>query len=435
MSQWRHSLQWRLVALFILLALAMTIAFVSGTQKAFSSGWRETVRPLISDYLDRLNNDLGAPPNIDKAKQLVERLPISIAIQGPTVTFDSHPNKRQANRHARLHEDDGNGSNLLQRRTTDGHIVSFGLGELEWRRNPIGIATITLIALLILTALAYYAVRQMLKPVSDIGEGAKRFGKGQFEQLIPIRRADELGDLAQQVNTMASDIKAMLEAKRALLLAISHELRSPLTRARINVELLSSDQIGTAPVSALLRDLGIMNELIAGLLESERLNDKHSPLDLRETNLIALIDEILTVEVPLIEPESRLRKAQFQTIIQEPVKTVYVDPARIRVLLLNIINNAIRYSHSDRQRNTITVTQTNEATTIAIRDFGSGVEPKHLTQLTEPFFRTDDARQRSTGGIGLGLYICKLITVAHGGNLEIKNASPGLEVVITLPNR
>jgi signal transduction histidine kinase len=432
-NRWRHSLQWRLVALFILLAVAMTVAFVSGTQKVLSSGWREAVRPLISDYLDRLSIDLGTPPDIDKAKQLVERLPISIAIQGPIVTFDSHPNKRYSNRMRRHEEDDSRGL-LLQRRTTDGHIISFGLGDLEWRRNPIGFATMTLAALLLLTALAYFVVRRMLNPLSDIGDGAKRFGQGQFEQSIPIRRADELGDLAQQVNAMASANKAMLEAKRALLLAISHELRSPLTRARINVELLSADQIHSAPVHALLRDLGLMNELIAGLLESERLNDKHSPLDRRETDLPALIQELLDRELHLLEPASKQHQVQFKTILHTPIKAVYVDPARIKVLLLNIISNAARYSESDGRPNTISLAQTNEKTTIAIRDFGSGVEPNQLAQLTEPFYRTDSARQRSTGGVGLGLYICKLITVAHKGTLEIRNVLPGLEIIITIPN-
>ena len=89
-----------------------------------------------------------------------------------------------------------------------------------------------------LTALAYGYIRRLLRPLDDIRDGAQRFGSGAFGQPIPIRRRDELGQLATDVNTMAASLHQMLEAKRGLLLAISHELRSPLTRARLNTELL-----------------------------------------------------------------------------------------------------------------------------------------------------------------------------------------------------
>ena len=95
--RWRHrlghSLRWRLVTLFLLLALAMSMAFVGGMQKALSAGWREAVRPLLADYVDRLAAEIGSPPDLARAQALVARLPISVRIDGPTVRFDSHPKK------------------------------------------------------------------------------------------------------------------------------------------------------------------------------------------------------------------------------------------------------------------------------------------------------------------------------------------------------
>ena len=214
--------------MFVLLALAMAAVFLGGMQRAFSLGWREAARPLVADYVDRLVAELGTPPDVARAQALVARLPISIRIEGPVVNWDSHP-ERHAGAASAPRDAAATG---CSRTTADGHRVSFGLGTLPWQREPRGIGWITLALLLGLTVLAYAYVRRLLRPLDDIRAGAERFGGGRFDQPIPLRRRDELGDLAQRINTMAHDIQGMLDAKRALLLALSHELRSPLTRAR-----------------------------------------------------------------------------------------------------------------------------------------------------------------------------------------------------------
>jgi len=133
---------------------------------------------------------------------------------------------------------------------------------------------LTLALLLALTAVAYATTRRLIRPIDDIRAGALRFGRGDFKTPIPVRRDDELGELARQVNATATSLQHMLEAQRALLLAVSHELRSPLTRARLNAELVAE---GSAR-EALLHDLAEMGELIAGLLEGERLAAGHAAL-------------------------------------------------------------------------------------------------------------------------------------------------------------
>jgi signal transduction histidine kinase len=146
---------------------------------------------------------------------------------------------------------------LLTRTTADGHRIDFGLSIKPWRDRPRFIGWATLATLLLLTALAYAYVRRLLRPLDDIGAGARRFGTGDFAQPIPVRRRDELGDLATDVNAMAASIHQMLEAKRTLLLAISHELRSPITRARLNTELLNEDgDTGSAAQRAAARPAG-----------------------------------------------------------------------------------------------------------------------------------------------------------------------------------
>jgi signal transduction histidine kinase len=422
-----HSLQWRLVALFVLLAIAMTVIFIGGTQRSFTAGWREAIRPIMVDYIDRLAQDIGSPPSLEKAKAITARLPISIRIQGPVTNFDSHPNKQTdsfEHRRPERYIAQTNTQSLLTRSTLDGHTIRFGMGDLEWRKRPTGVALITLTGLLLFTALAYFAVCQLLKPLSDISAGADRFGRGNFKQSIPVRRKDELGDLAAQINTMAIDIDSMLEAKRGLLLAISHELRSPLTRARVNIELLPENVGNTPSRDALLRDVAVMNQLISDLLETERLNDKHAALNRQPTDVPALVQNVV----------SQLPKEYAVNVnIDAQTNNVLLDEGRVRLLLRNLLDNAVHHGASGAQSPEVIVLSSDKNLSITVRDYGTGVDESVLTNLAQPFYRTDSARQRSTGGVGLGLYLCRLVAQAHGGRLEFANAHPGLKVTAIIP--
>jgi signal transduction histidine kinase len=424
-----HSLRLRLLALFLLLALATTAAFLAGMQKAFSLGWREAAKPLLADYVQRLGQDLGSPPSVERAQALVQTLPLSVRIEGPVVNWDSHPTKhpllgtsswdaRHPNHELRL----------LEYRSADGHHIRFGLGDISWEQQPRQIGWITLAVLLALTALAYAYVRRLLRPLDDIRAGAQRFGAGDFSQTIPLRWRDELGDLAGQINTMAHDIAQMLDAKRTLLLAMSHELRSPLTRARLHAELLPDDptlpEIQSAR-AALLRDLGEMRDLITDLLESERLASPHAALSLEPTNLAALVREVISA-LPNA-PALKLETAQDMPLLA-------VDRTRIRLLLRNLLDNALRHGADATMPLELELSHLEQQVQLRVRDYGPGVDEAQLARLAEPFFRPDSARQRATGGVGLGLYLCRLVAQAHGGTLSLRNAHPGLEITVRLPD-
>lgn len=252
----RHSLRVRLVLLFLLLALAMSAVFLGGIGRAFSLGWRDAVAPLINDYADRLVSEIGSPPSVERARGIAARLPVVVRISGPLVNWQSGPRPRHGPPWAR---DERADRAMVVRMTADGHRIELSLDALASRGEAGGMVWATLAALLLVAALAYAAVHRMLRPIRAIGAGARRFGAGAFDEPIavrPTRHPDELGELAQTVNQMAADIRQMLDAKRALLLAVSHELRSPLTRARLNVELLPEVADTEATRAALLRDLG-----------------------------------------------------------------------------------------------------------------------------------------------------------------------------------
>ncbi len=422
-----HSLKARLVLLFLLLALAMTGIFSIGMKFALSTGWREAARPLVSDYVDRLAQDLGTPPSTERAKALTDRLPVRVRISGPSVNW------RSTSPSAQERDDpvDSGGwrrdeAQLLERTTADGHTIVFGLSPKTWNDRPRYVGWVTLALLLALTAAAYAYVRRLLRPLDDIRDGAHRYGSGDFGAPIPIRRQDELGQLATDVNTMASDIHLMLEAKRGLLLAISHELRSPLTRARLNAELLPEDTAITPQRDALLRDLNEMRDLITDLLESERLGAGHTALQTEPTDLADLVRDTAA----LLAPAAQGLGVDLQ--LSPGVPLLALDRTRMRLLVRNLIANALRYGAVPDHALQVTLETDGKVVLLTVRDHGQGVDAAALAHLTEPFYRPDSARTRAGGGVGLGLHLCKLVALAHGGSLTLRNALPGLEVQVSL---
>ena len=360
---------------------------------------------------------------------------------------------------------------LIERSTPDGHRLVFGIDRHAMLARHDGSDPLArgLVALLLLTLLAWWYVRRTLRPLDAISAGARRFGQGNFDDPIPAawtRRHGELGELASTLNTMGEDIRQMLDAKRSLLLAISHEMRSPLTRARLHTELLPEDDPEVQPQrEALLRDLREMSALVEDLLESERLSDRHVALQRESLDLAVVARGVIA--------ELQTRHPGVEVALQVPTElpAQYLDATRLRLLLRNLLENAVRHGgggrDSDRKgahgrtmpdeggnttahtaaslghteapdTDAIAVVHIDRIPTggcvIEVRDWGPGVPEEQLSKLAEPFHRPDAARSRHAGGVGLGLYLCRLVAQAHGGRLALENAHPGLRVRAWLPS-
>ena len=400
----------------------MTLTFVGGMQSVMRSGWQDIARPLVADYIDRLTAEIGTPPDVAKAQALARAMPIRIRIEGPVVNWSSRPIRAGEASHDHRRQDADRPASAWRptRLLADGHRISFGLAILprddapEDRARLIGWGT--LVVLLMLVVLAYARVRALLRPLADIRAGAIRYGAGDFSQPIPARAHGELGELAQQVNGMADGLHSMLDAKRQLLLAISHELRSPLTRARLNAELVDEGHAR----DALLHDLAEMRDLITDLLESERLTGGHAALKTEPVDLNALVRDAAGARGITLALDSNL-------------PTMALDATRIELLLRNLIDNALRHGEDATSPPIVATTFDADALTLTVRDHGPGVDEAQLPLLAQAFYRPDSARQRATGGVGLGLYLCRLVTRAHGGSMTLRNAHPGLLIEVRLP--
>ena len=220
----------------------------------------------------------------------------------------------------------------------------------------------------------------------------------------------------------------MLDAKRALLLAISHELRSPLTRARLNTELLPETPEVTPQREALMRDLQEMASLINDLLESERLATQHVALNREPVDLAELARSVID------GLQSKHTQAANVRCMRRPIWIRCRSTARASACCCATCwTTPCATAPTPAQAPELHLRPAaGGGVEIEVRDFGPGVPEDQIGRMAEPFFRPDSARTRSAGGVGLGLYLCKLVAHAHGGTCAIRNAQPGLSVVVKL---
>ena len=257
---------------------------------------------------------------------------------------------------------------------------------------------IPLLAVLLLM-LGYFIAGRFFIPISWIGEG-------DLSYRIPYRRNDELGQLVDIVNQMAEDLERIFDSKRQLLLAISHELRSPLTRMKLNVALLEESKVSLR----LSDDIDDMRDIVEGLLDSERLQGQHKAIDRVEVDAEQLIWEIV---------EENDESANIELNFIKPLNLVYVDIAKIKFLLRNLIKNALKYTDPETRKIEVLVYTKDHKFYIEVNDNGCGIAQEHKDHIFSPFYRADQSRGRKTGGVGLGLYLCLLIAKAHSGDIEV----------------
>ena len=425
----RHSLSGKLVLLFIVMAVVFVMLVGGGIRHAFQEHFRDNIRPHITQYLEYVKADIGTPPDHRRAQQLADRLNIEIQIidarthwssSGRITRMDAIDIERGffINGKQYFYAEDNRTHYLMTR--DNGATLLFNVPNLRDQRKGFR-GWIPLLILLALLLVLYHATRRLFGPLDTIKQGVQQFGAGDLDHRIHVKRKDELGELASSFNAMADDIRQMLDAKRQLLLAISHELRSPLTRSRVAAEMLEDG----ANKAQIVQDISEMETLIEGLMETERLSGRHRKLNKESHDIGKLLHDVLG---------SFFEGADLSTTVPQTAVLLDVDAARIKLLLKNLLDNAIRHSPEDAAPPEIQLATNEHEAVITVTDHGEGIDAQHLPHLAEPFYRVDPSRQRETGGYGLGLYLCRMIAEAHGGRLQIDSTrGEGTTVSVTLP--
>ncbi len=446
-----RSLSARLLGIFILTAIVYAVVgrfvYLLVLDQDFL---REVVGAHISLHADYVLNDIGSPPSIDRARAITERVPVDIRLSGPGVDWASDPGfpqideipfgpipidflgldeKSQKNleswaRNLKLVRFGEYRRHAFVELVRDGYKIIIASPRMsETPRPDYTQPAIALISIIVLVG-CYFAVRWLVRPIKWIQKGTARIGQGDLDYRIRATRRDDLGDLANEINHMADDVKDMLEAKQQLLLAISHELRSPLTRAKVALEFLEDGQVK----HDLLGDVREMEKLIADLLESERMNAGHTTLRRSSIELGAMLQSLIHTEF-----QDRFDRINLH-LPSEPVVRE-VDAVRVRLVAKNLIENALRYTPRDGPPVEVELAAKPGMVTLRVRDHGPGIPKEHLPRVTEPFYRADPARSRSTGGLGLGLYLAKRIAEAHRGSLVIESElGQGTLCTVTIPD-
>lgn len=291
--------------------------------------------------------------------------------------------------------------------------------------------------LMVVGILSWALARWVTSPVRALRTATRRIAGGDLSARVGTavgRRRDEVGELARDFDSMAERLEEMVAAQRRLLRDVSHELRSPLARLSVALELARHDA-GEASEEALdrgRRELDRLDELIGQLLTLTRLDGRDARAESRMVDVAALLREVAddagfeaaarSVSVSLEGAEERLE--------------VRGDEGLLRSALDNVVRNAVRHGPS---RSAVEIrierrSRSGQGLSIAVRDRGSGVPEEALEHLFEPFFRVEEARERPRGGAGLGLAIAARAVRLHGGSIAARNhPEGGLLVEIEIP--
>ena len=287
---------------------------------------------------------------------------------------------------------------------------------------------------LVVGALSFWLARYLSAPVGSLRRATQRLSGGDLSARVggPVdRRSDEIGGLARDFDEMAERLEILLGSQRRLLGDVSHELRSPLARLRVALE-LARDRAGEAagdPLDRIDREAARLDELIDRLLLLERLEVGEPETEVVDFDLAALLSEV--VDDASFEAAAAGREVRLDRWPPCPMRG---HPDLIRSAFDNVIRNAIRHTPEGSEVE-VEAHAEGGAATVSIRDHGPGVPEEHLEALFEPFTRVADARERTTGGAGLGLAITRRAVEIHGGTVSARNnPGGGFEVVIHLPS-
>ena len=266
----------------------------------------------------------------------------------------------------------------------------------------------------VLAIVLYLMTRTITRPLSALAEAADAVGRGADHPPLVERGARELRDATRAFNSMQDRLRRYLDSRTRVLAAMSHDLRTPLTRLRLRAEAIEDPETR----ERFAADLDEMNQMVSGALNLFKgLTDTESTTPL-------LIDDLLKA----LQAEYRELGENF-VIEGQSNRPILAKPNALKRCLSNLLHNAVKYGTSAR-----VAIEDGRELVIRIRDEGPGIPPEALEQVFEPFYRIESSRSRDTGGTGLGLSIARDIAQAHGGSIVLHNLPErGLEAVLTLP--
>lgn len=295
-----------------------------------------------------------------------------------------------------------------------GHDLRVGFFPGRYAVKP-PLAAIAVVAvgtfLSLLTAL--FLVRRLTVPLARAAQAARQVGAGELPEPLPETGPAELAELARRFNTMATEVRNLLDNRTTLLAGISHDLRTPMTRLQLNLEMLR-DEPNQARIDRSLGDLAEMNTLISGYLELARTT-RAAPAS--RFDLATLLDEV----------------AADTGLAWSGAAPCEIEASRlaVRQIVSNLIENAQRYGGAGPVE--LALECADNLVRVSVRDTGSGIPEDQLDKVFRPFYRLEASRSQATGGTGLGLAIVRQLAETHGWKVWLANRpTGGIEAVLEI---
>ena len=309
-----------------------------------------------------------------------------------------------------------NGQYAMAMQLADGSWLMFSMPSRSWGLEHWARNLIVVVLILLSTGLvALIATRRLARPLQTFAEGARRFGVDFRAPPIEPVGPHEIRQAILAFNAMQAQLQHFIKDRTQMLAAISHDLRAPLTRMRLRGEFIDDPQLQ----KKLFSDVDEMHAMINSSLEFFRDNarlEQATPFDLAEL-LQTLIDDYRdqSIEIPFSGPQ----------------RLAYVGrPLGLKRVITNLLENALKYASEPA----IELRSDAEHVTIRVLDRGPGIPSDSYEQVFVPFHRLEGSRNKSTGGVGLGLSAARAIVLEHGGELTVRNRSiGGLEARVVLP--
>lgn len=289
-----------------------------------------------------------------------------------------------------------------------------------WTRPPYGFLWMLGVVGLAVALGVFPIIRRLLLRLDVLQRGVQRFGDGDLGARVPVHGHDEVADLSRQFNAAAARIEALVQSHKSLLANASHELRSPLTRIRMGLELMDGNQPPAQFRREIERNISELDQLVEEILLASRLDAREANVgDLETVDLIGLAAE----ECARVDADLEVGAANVQVLGVAKL---------LRRALRNLLENARRYSQGPI---TLSVHLTGGWAEVRVCDRGPGVPPAQRERIFEPFYRLPGASERA-GGVGLGLALVRSIAARHHGSVHCEDhAGGGACFVLRLPGQ
>jgi signal transduction histidine kinase len=299
-------------------------------------------------------------------------------------------------------------------------------------QHNVGPLLTLVVGVIVLLTGSLLTARWLVRPLRQVSDTARALGEGNLAARTNLARADELGQLARRIDEMAAQIERMVATERELLANVAHELRTPLSRIGVALDLAGEGNADRARTSLgeIAVDVAELEVIVDDVLTALRYDVTRGGMPLRRARTSPEAIATAAAERMLARHPDR----PLEVAIAPNLPDIDVDPVMFRRVVDNLLENSHKYTPEKIAPIVLAVRQVAGDVEIEVIDRGMGIATADMPNIYDPFFRAERSRSRETGGVGLGLTLAKRIVEAHGGGIEITSSiGTGTRARISVP--